>query len=310
MVRVAARYNPADIGPVRAVVDDRVNVRVDEVAAGPLESHQPLLGGGARIFWGEDGWLCIGVGFAPTGQGDTMARRAAGLAADAHIIETLHGVAVTVQETDIESLVDMGGFAELRREIRTITRQEAEGALRLVQTAGSWYTPGRAEVAVVRVVGVPVVELLGLPDDAGPLQVRGLEMEDDWREVLRHNPMLLSGGAALAEKDGAVYLVAVGSAKAGSDPLQARQAETVAKLEAQRAILKFANGFTTTVKDTARQSLVLVEQGMEEKVLLDAEDSIRRIRQEASGAVPGLTPIGRWRSADDSRVFAAFAAKL
>jgi hypothetical protein len=262
------------------------------------------LNGGAHIFWEEDAWLCVGVGFAPMQQGETAARRAAEIAADAKITETLFGVTVTVKETDIESLVDLNGFAELQREVRKITCQEVEGALKLVQTAGGWYTSGREEVAVVRVVGVPAVQLAGI-DKNEPIKIRDLEMEDDWREVLRRYPALLSGGATLAEKDGAVYLVAVGSAKADST-----QAQTVAKSDAQRAIVKFANGFTTQVTDEASEELVIVEKNLKEEVLRDTEEAIRRIKQEASGVVPGLVSIGRWRSSEGSRLFIAFAAKL
>ena len=129
-------------------------------------------------------------------------------------------------------------------------------------------------------------------------------MKEDWREVLRHYPMLLSGGATLVEKDGVVYLVAVGSAPAGNN------AEIVARSDAQRAILKFANGFTTRMTDEAREELTIVERNMKEEVLHDVETAIQRIRQEASGVIPGLVSIGRWRSSEDTRVFIAFVAKL
>ena len=301
MVRIIAQYNPADIGPVRVVVDDRMDVRLDDTVTGLLESHPPLLNGGAHLFWEEDGWLCMGVGFAPMEQGESKARLAAEAAADAKITETLFGVTVTVSETDVESLVDLSGFAELRREVRKITRQEAEGALKLVQTAGSWHTADREEIAVVRIVGVPAVQLAGM-DQA--IQVCDLEMEADWREVLRNYPTLLSGGAALAEKDDTVYLVSVGSAPVGN------RAEIVARADAQRAILKFANGFTTRSTDNAREELVIIERDRQEKVLRDTEEALRRISQQALGVVPGLVSIGRWRSADGSRVFVAFAVNL
>lgn len=306
MIRVVARVATADIGEVRVVVDDRADVRLDDIVAGPLENHPPLLGGGAHIFWIEDSWLCIGVGFAPTEQGATAARRAAEADADARITETIFGVAVDFRETSIESLVDMSGFAALRQEIRRITRQEAEGALRHVQTAGSWYTAGREMVAVVRVVGIPTVQLAGLDEDAKPIQVRDLDMEEDWRAVLRHYPMLLSGGATLVEKDEAVYLVAVGSAPA--HPPQA--AITIAKSDARRAATRFLNGFTTRMTDEVREELIIVERNLNEEVLRDVEESVRRIRQQAGGVIPGLASIGRWRSLDDTRVFIAFAAKL
>jgi len=305
MIRVVARIAAADIGQIRVVVDDRVDVRLDAVVAESLETHPPLLNGGAHLFWGEDGWLCVGVGIVPTEQGETAARRAAEAAADARITETIFGVTVTTHETDIESLIDTSGFTELRREIRSITRQEAEGALKLVQTAGSWYTAGRKELAVVRVVGIPTVQLAGLDGESNPIQVRNLEMAEDWREVLQHYPILFSGGATLVEKEGNVYLVAVGSA-----PAQSRQAETVARADGQRAILRFANGFTTRMTDEAREELTIIERNLKEEVLRDVEEAVRRIRQEASGVIPGIVSIGRWRSLDDTRVFIAFAAKL
>jgi len=46
----------------------------------------------------------------------------------------------------------------------------------------------------VRIVGVPAVQLAGM-DQA--IQVRDLEMEADWREVLQNYPTLLSGIASL-----------------------------------------------------------------------------------------------------------------
>lgn len=312
MVRVDAHVNRTDIGPIRLVIDDRVDVRLDDTITGLLESHAPLQNGGAHIFWREDGWLCLGVGFAPMNQGESSARRAAEANADAKMTETIFGVMVTVKETDVESLVDLSGFAELRQDVRKITRQEANGALRLVQTAGSWYTPEREEVAVVRVVGVPSVQLAGtaMVDDIKPIQVSGLEMEEDWRSVLRLYPNLLSGGATLVKKEGAVYLVAVGAAKNHSDPVRSRQTEIVAKSDAQRAIVKFANGVTTQVTDDAREETVIVEQRLNVEVLRDTEEVIRRIKQDTSGVVPGLMVIGRWRSSDDSRIFIAFAKKL
>jgi len=302
MIRVTAHVNSADVGQIRVVVDDRVDVRLDDIVTGLLESQQPLLNGGAHIFWSEEGWLCVGVGFAPLEQGESKARRAAEVAADAKITETIFGVTVTVSETDIESLVDMSGFAELRREVRKITRQEAEGALKLVQTAGGWYTSDWEEVAVVRVVGVPTIQLAGMP---GEVQVRDIEMEDEWRDLFWRYPSLLSGGATLAEMDGAVYLLAVGSA-----PAQSRQTEVVAKADAQRAVLKFANGFTTRTTDDVREELMIVERGLQEEVLRDAEKAIQRLYQEASGVVPGLVSIGRWRSMDGARVYVAFAVGL
>jgi len=298
MVRIIAQYNPADIGPVELVKDGRVDVRLDDTVTGLLESHPPLLNGGAHLFWNDDGWLCVGVGFAPIEQGEAKARRAAEVAADAKITETVFGVVVDVKETDIEKLVDLGGFTELRREVHTIIRQEAEGALKLVQTAGSWHRA--EEIAVVRVVGVPAVQLAGMDQ---PIQVRDLEMEDDWRKVLRNYPTLLSGGATLAEKDGIIYLVAVGSAPAGN------RAEIVARADAQRAILKFANGFTILSNDVSREELITVERERKEEILRDTEEAIRRISQQASGVVPGLIAIGHWRSADGDRIFVAFAAK-
>ena len=305
MVRVVARVAAANIGEVRVVVDERVDVRLDAIVAGSLESHPPLLGGGAHIFWGEDGWICIGVGIAPTEQGATAARRAAEADADARITETIFGVAVDFRETSVESLVDMSGFAALRQEIRRITRQEAEGALKLVQTAGSWYTTASQEVlAVVRIVGIPAVQFAGLDTDGEPVQVRDLEMEKDWREVLWQYPTLLSGGASLVKKDGAVYLLAVGSAPVSP------QAEIIARSDAQRALLRFANGFTTRLTDEAREELVIVERNLQEEVLRDVEVAVRRIRQEATGVIPGFVSIGRWRSLDDTRVYVAFAAKL
>ena len=299
MVRIIAQYNPADIGPVELVKDGRVDVRLDDTVTGLLESHPPLLNGGAHLFWNDDGWLCVGVGFAPIEQGEAKARRAAEVAADAKITETVFGVVVDVKETDIEKLVDLGGFTELRREVHTIIRQEAEGALKLVQTAGSWHRA--EEIAVVRVVGVPAVQLAGMDQ---PIQVRDLEMDDDWREVLRNYPTLLSGGATLAEKDGTVYWLVVGSAPVGN------RAEIVARADAQRAILKFTKGFTTCIDDLASEILVTVERDRKEEILRDTEEAIRRISQKTSGVVPGLVSIGRWRSADDDRVYAAFAAKL
>jgi len=302
MIRLTAQIKPTDVLNVRVVVDDRVNVRLDDIVTGLLESQQPLLNGGAHIFWNEEGWLCVGVGFAPLEQGESKARRAAEVAADAKITETLHGVTITVSETDIETLVDMSGFTELRREVRRITRQEAEGALKLVQTAGGWYTFGREEVAVVRVVGVPTVQLAGM---SGEVQVRDIEMDDEWRDTFWRYPALLSGGATLAELDGSVYLLAVGSA-----PAQSRQADVVAKADAQRAVLKFANGFTTRMDDVVREELVIVERGLQEEVLRDVEKAIQRLHQEATGVVPGLTPIGSWRSVDGTRFFFAFAVEL
>ena len=63
MVRIIAQYNPADIGPVRVVVDDRVDVRLDDTVTGLLKSHPPLLNGGAHLFWNDDGWVCVGSGW-------------------------------------------------------------------------------------------------------------------------------------------------------------------------------------------------------------------------------------------------------
>ena len=135
----------------------------------------------------------------------------------------------------------------------------------------------------MRIVGVPAVQLAGM-DQA--IQVRDLEMEADWREVLQNYPTLLSGGAALAEKDGTVYLVSVGSAPVGN------RAEIVARADAQRATLKFANGFTTRSTDESREEFVIIERNRQEKVLRDTEEALRRIRQKASGVVPGLVSIG------------------
>jgi hypothetical protein len=132
-----------------------------------------------------------------------------------------------------------------------------------------------------------------------------IKIDDDWRKTLQHYPALLTGGATLVEKDDAVYLVAVGSA-----PDQSRQAETIARSDAQRAVVKFANGFTTRATDEAREELVTVEKDLKEKILRDTEVEIRRINQEASGVIPGLTSIGRWRSTDGARVYMAFATKL
>jgi hypothetical protein len=131
-----------------------------------------------------------------------------------------------------------------------------------------------------------------------------LKIDEDWHEVLRHNPAVLAGGATLVEKDGIGYLVAVGSAPVGNT------ADIVAKADAQRAILKFAKGFTTCATDESREELVIVEKNLTEKVLRDSEEVLRRISQEATGVVPGLTSIGRWRSADNTRVNVAFVAKL
>ena len=58
MMRVVARIAATDVREVRAVVDDRVDVRIDAIVAGSMESHQPLINGGAHIFWGEKNeWL-------------------------------------------------------------------------------------------------------------------------------------------------------------------------------------------------------------------------------------------------------------
>jgi hypothetical protein len=62
--------------------------------------------------------------------------------------------------------------------------------------------------------------------------------------------------------------------------------------------------------DEAREELTIVERNLKEEVLRDVEEAVRRIRQEASGVIPGIVSIGRWRSLDDTRVFIAFAAKL
>ena len=87
------------------------------------------------------------------------------------------------------------------------------------------------------------------------------------------------------------------------------RAEIVARADAQRAILKFANGFTTCIDGAASETLITVERERKEEILRDTEEAIRRIRQQASGVVPGLVSIGRWRSADGDRIFVAFAAK-
>jgi hypothetical protein len=131
-----------------------------------------------------------------------------------------------------------------------------------------------------------------------------VKIDDDWRKVLQHYPALITGGATLVEKDGIVYLVAVGSAPVGNT------AEIVARSDAQRAILKFANGFTTRATDEAREELVIVENNLTEKVLRDSEEMLRRISQEATGVIPGLVSIGRWRSAEGVRTYIAFATKL
>jgi hypothetical protein len=152
----------------------------------------------------------------------------------------------------------------------------------------------------VRIVGVPTVQLTGLSDNAVPIQVRNLEMEDDWREVLRHYPMLLSGGASLVEKDGAVYLVTVGSALS----------ERAATVTAHRVAVTFSKGFTIRAVDEAREELIIVERNQSEEVLRDVEAAVQRIGQSATGVVPGLASIGRWHCPDGVRVYVAFAVEL
>jgi len=134
-------------------------------------------------------------------------------------------------------------------------------------------------------------------------------MDEAWRPAFRRYPQLLAGGATLHETDGRVYALAVGSAKTPAAG-QSENARLVADADARRNLVKYLAGFKLRADTVAVEETAVAGDGESSELVKDVVAYLRKTEMKAGGAIPGMKPVGNWKSADGTRLYIAYVADV
>ncbi len=132
-----------------------------------------------------------------------------------------------------------------------------------------------------------------------------------YQEIISLNPVLAQyGGAAVVEKDGKRFFIAVGvTAVKGNEPAERVRQLRVAKINALRAVAEYIEPtkVQTEIKLTEKTTLETTEKGKKGKSFKELDETTRTSVQ-ATMQAPGQ--IGTWKSVDGTLFFLAVGRPL
>ena len=143
------------------------------------------------------------------------------------------------------------------------------------------------------------------------LQLKDAAIEKAYEPILMQQPLLLkTGGARLIRYDGALYFIAVGVTEVCKDsPAERLRRLRVARVQAQREAVAFAEATQVTVDDKKTETTSIInENGKKRAIAVSTfdETTVSRVK----GAIKSLSDAGMWITPDGTLFCFALGMKL